>query len=200
MNRFAIVAAMKRASFLLALTLLGALPLSAQSTEFGVIVGGSRRFVDNGQREGGVEWIDSDFSFNNSAVDLYWGMKYGDDTIFKLRAGRIETAVAEAYEIEGVDGTFRRDSEGEIQHIGGEVEYRFDEPYGYTGVFGGIALYRHSGENSDATNSFGWNAGVNSIFPINRRYGVIVEAAYHWSRGDFRPRHLTVGAGLRVAF
>ncbi len=200
MNRFAIVAAMKRALFLLALTLLGALPVLAQSTEFGVTVGGSRRFVDNGLREGGVEWIDSNFSFSSSAVDLYWGMRFEDGVWFKLKAGRIETAVAEAYELSGVDGTFRRDSEGEIQHAGGVIEYRFDEPYGSTGVFGGLALYRHSAEDFETKNSFGWNVGVNTIFPINRRYGVVVEGAYHWSRGDFRPRHLTVGAGLRVAF
>lgn len=200
MNRFAIVAAMKRAAFLLALTLFGALPVLAQSTEFGVVVGGSRRFVDNGLREGGVEWIDSNFSFSNSAVDLYWGMRFDQNVYFKLKAGRIETAVAEAYTLPGIEGTFRRDSEGEIQHAGGAIEYRWDEAYGSTGIFGGLALYRHSGEDIEATNSFGWNAGVNGVFPINRRYGVVVEAAYHWSRGDFRPRHLTVGAGLRVGF
>ena len=48
MTRFAIFAPMKRASMLLALMLFGAFPLFAQSTEFGVIVGGGRRFVGTG--------------------------------------------------------------------------------------------------------------------------------------------------------
>ena len=55
MNRSAIFAAMKRASMLCVLLLFSAIPLFAQSSEFGVIVGGSRRFVHNGFREGGVE-------------------------------------------------------------------------------------------------------------------------------------------------
>ena len=199
MNRFAIVAAMKRASFLLALMLAGALPLFGQSNEFGIIVGGSRRFVDDGSLEPGVELLDSDFSFSSSAVTLYWGIPMDDDTIFRLRAGRIETAVAQDYEVGGVGG-FRRDVEGEIQHAGGEIEYRFHEAYGSTGLFAGIGLYRHTGDGIDSRNTFGWNAGVNSIFPITRRYGIVVEGAYHWTRGDFKAAYLTVGGGLRVAF
>ena len=43
-------------------------------------------------------------------------------------------------------------------------------------------------------------AGVNSDFPISRRYGVLLEAAYHWTHAEFQPRYLTLGAGLRVSF
>lgn len=201
MTRFAIFAAMKRASLLLALMIVGAVPLFAQSSnEFGIIAGGSRRFIDNGLRQGGVNWLDSSFSFSNSSVELYWAMRMEEDVYLRLQAGRIETQIAEAYTLPGVNGTFRRDAEGEVQHADAIVEYRFQDPYGSTGIFGGLGLYRQSGEGLASTNNFGWSAGVNADFPITKRYGVVLEGAYHWTNGDFRPRYMTVGGGLRIAF
>src|SRR6185503_1434870 len=108
MTRFAIFAAMKRASLLLALLLFSAVPLFAQSSEFGVIVGGSRRFIDNGLRDDGVSWLDSSFSFSNSSVELYWALPLDEDAYIKFKAGRIETQIAEAYSVPGVDENFRR--------------------------------------------------------------------------------------------
>ena len=201
MTRFAIVAAMKRASLLLALTLCSALPLLAQpSHEFGVLVGGSRRFIDNGLREGGVNWLDSSFSFSNNAVDLYWAQEIDSQVYVKFNVGRIETQIAEAYRIGGVDGNFRRDAEGEVQHIDAVAEYRFSEPYGTTGIFGGLGFFRQSGEGLETTNNFGYIAGVNADFPLTKRYGVLVQGAYYWTRGDFRARYMTVSGGLRVSF
>jgi len=200
MTRFAIFAAMKRAFLLFTLMIVAAVPLFAQSTEFGVIAGGSRRFVDSGLREGGVQWLDSSFSFSNSSVELYWGMRMDEDVYFKLKGGRIETQVAEAYTLSGVPGTFRRDVDGEVQHLNAEVEYRFSEAYGSTGVFGGLGLYRQSGDGIASTNNFGWSLGVTSDFPLSRRYGIVLQGTYHWTNADFRPRYMTVGGGLRVAF
>src|ERR1043165_8288839 len=110
MIRFAIFAAMKRALLLIALMVVGA-PLFAQSTEFGVIVGGSRRFVDIGQKDTGVVWIDSKFNFTNSSVELFWGMAIDEESWFKLKVGRIETQIAEEYSVPGTPGRFRRDAE-----------------------------------------------------------------------------------------
>jgi len=200
MNRSDIFAAMKRASMLFALLLFSAVPLFAQSSEFGVIVGGSRRLVHNGLREGSVQWIDSSFSFSNSSVELFWGMKFEEDVYFKLKAGRIQTQIAEAYTLNGVPGTFRRDAEGEVQHADAVVEYRFSEPYGSTGIFGGVGFYRQSGEGLQSTNNFGWNIGASSDFPLTRNYGIVLEAAYHVTNADFRPRYMTVGGGLRISF
>lgn len=203
MTRFAIFAPMKRASMLLALMLFGALPLFAQSTEFGVIVGGGRRFVgtgDEAKREPGVEWLDSSYSFSNSSVELYWAMRMDEEVYLKLKAGRLETQVAEAYSVAGQDGIFRRDAEGEVQHADAVIEYRFREPYGTTGIFGGLGLYRQSGDGIESTNNFGWSAGVNSDFPISRRYGIVLEASYHWSQAEFHPRYLTLGGGVRISF
>jgi len=200
MTRFAIFAAMKRASLLLALLLFSAVPLFAQSSEFGVIVGGSRRFIDNGLREDGVSWLDSSFSFSNSSVELYWALPLDEDAYIKFKAGRIETQIAEAYSVPGVDENFRRDAEGEVQHVDAVAEYRFQEPYGSTSIFGGLGLYRQSADGLATKNNFGWSVEANADFPLTRHYGIVLETAYHWTRGDFRPRYLTIGGGLRFAF
>lgn len=200
MTRFAIFAAMKRASLLLALLLFGAVPLFAQSSEAGILVGGSRRFIDNGLRQGGVNWLDSSFSFSNSSVELFWATELEEDVFLKFKVGRIETQIAEAYRISGIDGKFRRDAEGEVQHVDALAEYRFSEPWGSTGLFGGLGLYRQSAEGLASTNNFGWSVGVTSDFPIARHYGVVVEGAYHWTNGDFSARYMTVSGGLRIGF
>jgi len=35
---------------------------------------------------------------------------------------------------------------------------------------------------------------------LSRRYGVILEATYHFIKADFNPRIFTLGAGLRIGF
>ena len=194
---------MKRTLLLAALAVCTALPAFAQSTEFGIVVGGSRRFIDAAPNHSGQPFLDSDFSFGNSAVDLYWATELDPGTWFKIKAGRIQTQIAV---VDGVDTTtdpdtvFRRDVEGEVQHVDAIVEYRFSEPFGRSALFGGVGMYRQSGNGAEATRDYGYSVGTNTDFPLSRRYGVLVEAAYHWSRGDFRARYLTVGAGLRVSF
>ncbi|MFP5247248.1 MAG: outer membrane beta-barrel protein [Thermoanaerobaculia bacterium] len=190
---------MKRTSFLLALLLVGALPSFAQSTEFGVLVGGSRRFVDAGPREQGVEFDDSTFSFSNNTFDLYWALQIEPDVWIKFKGGRMETPVAVAYEVDGNE--FRRDTTGEVQHIEMNVEYRFSEPFGSTGLFAGVGFYRQTADDDAETeNNYGLNAGVNADFPITRRYGFVLEGTYHWTRAPFQPRYMTVAGGLRLSF
>jgi hypothetical protein len=195
-----IVPAMKRTLFLLALTLVCALPALAQTSEIGVVVSGTRRFVDGAPHEEGVEFIESNFSFSHNAFDLYWKIPLEEDTSIKLRGGRIETPVSFAYTVPGSPNKFRRDVEGEVQHIEAGVEYEFPEVFGSTGLFAGVGLYRQSGANNDSTTDFGASFGVNADFPITRRYGIVLDGTYHWVRTDFQPRFLTVGAGVRVSF
>jgi hypothetical protein len=192
---------MKRPVLFLALMalILGALPAVAQSTEFGVIVGGSRRFVHAGKANpGDPTYIESNFSFDNSSVELFWGLKMEDDLWLKFKAGRIESAIAFA---DPANEEVRIDfPDGEVQHADVVAEYRFDEPYGSTGIFGGLGFYRQTAPGAESTSNFGFNVGLNADFPINRRYGVMLESTYHWTRAAFRPRYLTVGAGLRIGF
>lgn len=195
-----IVPAMKRTCFVIALALLSALPALAQSNEFGVIVGGSHRFVDGAPKAVDEEFDDSTFSFSNNVVDLFWAMRLDSDTFLKFKAGRIQTSIPVAYEIEGIDEVFRRDRDGEVQHAEMNIEYRFSEPYGSTGLFGGVGLYRQAADGEESSTNWGFNAGVNADFPLSRRYGIVVEGTYHWNRAEFQPRYLTLGGGLRVSF
>ncbi|HUP63504.1 MAG TPA: outer membrane beta-barrel protein [Thermoanaerobaculia bacterium] len=195
---------MRRAPLFLALMLLfSAFPAFAQQTEFGVIVGGSRRFIDKDALPGPDprdNILSSEFSFSNTSVDLYWGISLDEDTTLKLKAGSIETEVAEGFRTDPNGDLLRNDVEGEVQHLDASVEYRFSEAYGKTGLFGGVGLYRLSGEGIKSTQSFGWHIGINADFPMTRRYGFVVESAYHWTRAAHRPGYLTVGGGLRIAF
>jgi hypothetical protein len=209
------LAAMKRAILLSALMLTVAAPAIAQTNEFGILIGASRRFISKGTGEPipntdpvqRVPFLDNELSLSNSAVDLYWSMELEEDTRLKIKVGRLEGPVAfeipneNEAEDDPNDDVFRRDVEGEVQHASAVIEYRFDEPYGSTSLFGGVGLYRQSGDDDiDSTTDYGFQFGVNADFPITRRYGAIVEATYHWSRGPFAPRYLTLTGGLRIAF
>ena len=197
-----IVPAMIRTLILLALIVLSALPVMAQANEFGVVIGGSRRFVEGAPSEEGEVFDDSTFSFSNNTVDLYWAIKTDEDVRLKFKVGRIQGPVAIAYQLEDDedDTVYRRDTEGTVQHGEVNVEYRFDEPFGSTSLFGGFGLYRIGADDADSSVEWGFNGGVNADFPITARYGVVMEATYHFVRGDFNQRFLTAGLGLRVGF
>jgi hypothetical protein len=212
---------MKRAILLIALMLTAATPVLAQSTEFGILIGASRRFISAGLAErtpdpnddqnARVEFLENELSLSNSAIDLYWAMELDEDTRLKFKIGRIQTPVA--FEVPNPDFNpdtpqanvprfLRRDVDGEVQHASAVIEYRFDEPYGSTSLFGGLGLYRQSGDDDtlDSVNDYGFQVGVNADFPLSRRYGVLMEGTYHFSRGPFSPRYFTLTGGLRLAF
>jgi predicted porin len=199
---------MKRTLISIAVALCFALPMMAQSSsEVGVIVGGSRRFVEGGPERLAGDFIESNFGLSNNAIDLYWSMAIEPDLNFKIRGGRIQTQIATPYEADVINAngttttkTFRRDFEGEVQHIEGVVEYRFHEAFGSSGLFGGVGYYRQSPDEGDSTSNYGFVGGVNADFPLSRRYGILVEGAYHWTNTEFDSRYMTLGAGLRVRF
>ncbi|HVR37921.1 MAG TPA: outer membrane beta-barrel protein [Thermoanaerobaculia bacterium] len=193
-----IVPYMKKLAFGIALLMFGAAPAFAQSTEFGVLFGGSRRFVEGATPATGTSLTDDSFSFSDSTIDVYYAVETDPGTMFKIKAGRINTTVA-FEEFEG-DTRVRRDVDGQVQHIEGVVEYRFSEAFGSTGLFAGVGLYRSEADNRDTTTDYGFTGGLTADFPLSRRYGIIAEAAYHWTRADFRARYVTVGAGLRFSF
>ena len=200
-NSSRIVRRMKRTSlFLAAMLVIGVLPAAAQTNEFGFTVGGSRMFVDGANREQGVEFSDATFSFSNTAFELFWAKQMDEETWLRLKAGRIESIVPMSYSVPGNPALFRRDVEGEVQHVGLNVEYRFSEPYGQTGIFAGAGLYRQTAEGFDTQSGYGFNFGINADFPITRRYGFVLESAYHFTRADFQPRYLTLGGGFRISF
>lgn len=207
---------MKRTLFLLALAVIGAMPVFAQeSNEFGFLIGGTRRFIWGGDGvrsitgDAETDWIESNFSFSNTSFELYWSIPLEPEVNLKFKGGRMESEIAIPYfeddpDTEGGEPDpvlFRRDvADGEISHVEAVIEYEFDEPFGSTGLFAGAGYYRLSAPEEESQTTWGVTAGVNADLPITRRYGAVVEAAYHWTRGEFQPRYLTVSAGLRVAF
>ncbi|HEX7151863.1 MAG TPA: outer membrane beta-barrel protein [Thermoanaerobaculia bacterium] len=188
---------MKKPLFLLALVLMSAVPTFAQSSEFGVLFGGTRRVIGDDDVLGAPE-IEDNFELSNSNVEIYYGMELEPGTMFKLQAGRLEAPVAFGSG-EGANRV-RIDREGELEHINGIIEYGFDEAYGSTGFFAGVGLYRQKADTFDTETDFGFVGGINADFPLSRRYGVIAEAAFHWTNFEYNPRYLTLSAGLRMKF
>ena len=205
---------MKRTLFLLALIVLGALPVVAQeSNQFGILIGGSRRFIQGGgvvrsiTGDAESDWIESNFSLSNTSIELYWSVPIEPELNLKFKGGRMQTEIAVPYFADDPATPeediklFRKDvADGQVSHIETLVEYEFDEPFGSSGLFAGLGYYRMSAPDTESRTTWGVNAGVNADFPITRRYGAVLEAAYHWTRTDFNPRFLTVSGGLRVSF
>lgn len=198
-----IVPAMKRTAFLLAILIAGATSAAAQSTEFGVLIGGSKRVIDDNPIAAGTEGGDDGFSLSNQSLSVYYGFELDPGTMFKIKVGRIESPIGFlSEEIQGPNLVeVRRDVDGEVQHVAGIIEYRFSEIFGSTGIFGGVGAYRHEADDgSISATDYGFTAGITGDFPMTRRYAVILEAAYHWTKHDFNPNYFTLSAGLRVGF
>lgn len=194
-----IVPAMRKTAFVLAISLISAAPALAQTTEFGVLFGGSKRVIKNHQPAEGTRLQNPGFSFSNSAVDLYYALQVDPGTMFKVQVGRIDSPVA-FRETNAAGNVVRRDVDGEVQHVEGIIEYRFSEPMGSTGLFAGIGFYRQQASGFGSTTDYGFPIGVTADFPITRRYGFVTAATFHFTNADFRPRYLTVSGGLRLGF
>ena len=185
---------MKKPAFFLAILVLLALPAAAQNaTEFGILFGGSKLVNDiaGSQGQRGV----NDFKFSNSTKEIYWGMQMEPGTWFRIKAEQINAPlVALDADNNRIDG-----GKGKIDHIDAIVDYKFSEPYGSTGFFAGIGMYRQNQNGTEDTNA-GATFGINAEFPMSRRYGLVVESAYHWIRLPARPRYITLSGGLRISF
>ncbi len=194
---------MRKTAFLLALLLACSLPAAAQTTEFGVLFGGSKRVTDGGDTAAaGTTFSDDGFSFSNNSFELYYALQVDPGTMFKIKAGRINGPVGlrSTEVIAGEEVDVRTDVEGEVQHIEGLIEYRFSEPFGSAGLFAGIGAYRHEAPGFETSTDYGFAVGVTADFPMTRRYGVILDGTYHFTKHDFSPRYLTISGGLRFAF
>lgn len=183
---------MKKPAFLLAILVIAALPAAAQeaNSEFGILVGGTKlaNSVANSNGAG-------DFKFNNSAKEIYWGVQLEPQTWFRIKAEQMTVPVL------GRDANnLRVDAgKGKIEHIDAIVDYKFSEPFGSTGIFGGVGMYRQSQAGNEQTDA-GFSVGLNADFPMTRHYGIIVESAYHWIHLPENPRYITLSGGLRISF
>jgi hypothetical protein len=169
---------MKRGLFLAALLLVPTLGL-AQPFQFGLLAGGGRSMEEG-----------FDFSFDHGVREVFFGARIDVDTMFNVKLGQTDTETGPLGE-SVADGT--------IDYVVGQVEYRFDEVWGASAVFAGSGAYRVRAGDLEDTN-LGLVGGVNTTFPINRHFGVMLELAYHWVNFEERYSFLTATGGVRVAF
>ncbi len=191
---------MTKTALRLALLLLVALPLFAQTSEFGFSLGVANRRRSSEEEKLGVD-ISNSWKFNDSAKEIYYAIQLEPGTRFKIKAGEVDTTTFFVDKSKAADDpdhihTFK---DGRIEHVEGIMDYRFSEAFGSTGLFAGAGLYRQTGGNVSNTD-YGLTFGVNGDFPINPRFGVVVEGAYHMTRLETHARFVTATVGLRVSF
>jgi hypothetical protein len=202
LQRFVIFARMKKPLLSLVVLLLGALPALAQTSpnELGILFGGSKRIASRADLPAGTTVEDENFDLDNSVMEVYYGLEMEPGTMLKFKVGRIQTPISVREPLGG--GAFEQViyDDGEVDHIDALIEYRFSEAFGSTALFAGAGYYRASADGAESASDYGLSAGVNGDFPLTRAFGVKLEGAYHWTNLPYRPRYVTVTAGLRVAF
>jgi hypothetical protein len=204
-----IVTAMRKPAFLLAILIISTTSAMAQTSQIGFLIGGSKRLISRSDQAQGLG-ISDNFKFSNSNREIFYGVQLDPGTFFKIRAGQIEGPLAFQYNTDS--GRARTDiPKGKVEHIDAVVDYRFSEPFGTTGLFAGLGLYRQSGTITDTAvpteqrgnqseTNYGFLGGVNGDFPITKRTGFIAELTYHWINYNFKVRYLTLSGGLRFSF
>ena len=190
---------MKKTAFFLGFLLLTAVPSFAQYQQFGVLLGGSKRLYSSGDQDRQSNLPGDNFKFSNSVKEAWYGVDLEPGTMFKIKVGEIEGPVGT---VEAVTAPAIATSpvKGKYQHVDGIIDYRFSEPFGSTGLFAGVGLYRATAPGQQSDTDYGFTGGVNGDFPITRRFGFIAEATYHWVNFSYRPRFVTLTGGLRISF
>jgi hypothetical protein len=184
---------MKKTALLLGFLLAAALPAAAQTNEIAVLTGASKAMKSAAGKG----------PFEHGLREVYYGVQIEPGTFIRFGVGRFDTQTA--FETGTVDPATKRqifdiDDNGYIEHADVKVDYRFSEAWGSSGIFAGAGLYRQHGSGRQESD-WGYQFGVNGIFPLSRRYGVVAEAAYHFINFySPRPRYVTAGVGLRLAF
>jgi len=215
-ERFPIVAAMKKPACLLVFLLLAAPAALAQSSRFGLMLGGSKRLTSQLDREEGVPGVQDNWKFGNSVKEAFYAIELEPGTFFKIKVGQITAPGAFRVTTGSASNpqqvVKRRDLEKvDVDHVDAIIDYRFSEAFGSTGLFLGAGLYRQHGtfgsdtdvlpqDRSANETNYGFSGGVNGDFPLSRRYGIVAEAAYHMVNYHYRPRYVTVSGGLRISF
>jgi len=192
---------MKKTLILLGFLLLAAVPVFAQHNEIDLLAGGAKamKTLAGGKSD-----------FQHGFEEISYGVSMEEDTIFKIKLGRMNAKTAFASSEKDDKGNNivdpgDVDPKGQVEYVDAVIEYRFSEPFGSTGLFAGTGLYRQSGTGTNhvsrSESDYGFVGGVNGLFPINRSIGITAEAAYHWVHFyNPKPRYATIGVGLRFVF
>ena len=205
-----IVTRMGKTGFALAFVLLSTVPAFAQTSEFGLLIGGTKRLISRTDQAQGLG-ISDNFKFSNSNREVYYAIQLDPGTWFRIKGGQIEGPVAFQF-TNGAGNRARTDvPKGNVEHVDALIDYRFSEPFGATAFFAGVGLYRQRATLNDLAipapqrgvqteTNYGFSGGVNGDFPITRRTGFIAELAYHWINYNYKVRYLTLSGGLRFQF
>lgn len=172
---------MIRKGLLLIATLSLSLPLLAQSSSLGVLLG-TADYLEDG--------VSLDVSLD--VQEIWYAKDLESGTALKFKLGKTEL------DVEDDDAVLPR-GQHDVEYGLILVEYDFDEVFGSTGLFFGPGAYRQTTAEGDETN-FGLSGGVTGDFPITRRLGLIVDAAYHWVNFEDDYDFMTLGAGFRFSF
>lgn len=186
---------MKKTLITVGFLLLGALPAAAQSSEVNLLVGGAKTLKSPAGKS----------EFRHGFEEVSYGMQLDPGTIFKIKVGRMDTTTVFRDHVPGSpddhDFVYTADPNGQVEYADAAVEYRFAEPFGYTGVFGGTGLYRQHSSQNRTSSGYGFVLGVNGLFPVTRNVGIVAEGAVHWAHFySPRSRFGTLGVGLRFGF
>lgn len=202
-----IVTRMKKTAFLLGFLLLGATSAFAQSQQFGFDFGGTHRLY-SGHEANGLDVPAGGWSPSH-VKEVWYATAIEQDTLLKFKVGELDVPLRDIATTTTNNVTrLVSPVRGRIEHADVIVDYRFSEPFGSTGLFLGAGWYRErglpaqiNGANVSAESDWGWNAGVNGDFPLNRRFGVMIEGTYHSIAGfTYKPRVITGTVGLRMSF
>jgi hypothetical protein len=183
---------MKKTLILPGLLLVFALPALAQNNEVTILAGGAKamKTAAGGKSE-----------FQHGFEEIAYGIELDQGTFFKIKVGQMNAkTVFMKKDASGNQVVDVVDPKGQVEYADATVEYRFAEPFGYTGLFAGTGLYRQSTADHQE-NDYGFIAGVSGLFPLSRSFGISAEAAYHWAHFySPKARYATLGVGLRFAF
>jgi hypothetical protein len=202
-----IVRRMNKILIVAAVLLAFAAPSFAQlsNSEFGFLLGGSKRLSSSGDVANGIDVKDR-FTFSNSVKEAYYSVEIDPSTRFNIKLGRITAPGAfRVFTPDPADPSqqikTRTDvAKADVDHIDAIIDYRFSEPFGSSGLFAGVGLYRQSASGFTSETNYGLQVGVNADFPMSRKYGFVAEAAYHAVNYHYRPRYVTLSGGLRISF
>jgi len=175
---------MKRVLILAGLLIMATLSAAAQNSAVGFQLGVGQ------MTENGIEFDD----FDDDVKELYISFELDPGaTVFKLKGGQIDT---DNDILVGAPGVAK---EGNVEYVAAVIEYRFYEVFGSSALFAGVGGYRQE-FGTLKENDLGVTAGINALFPVTRRLGVLGEVGYHWINFDDQREILTGTLGLRFAF
>jgi hypothetical protein len=202
------VAAMKKTACFLLFLLLAAPAFAQSGQEFGILLGGAKRLYSGRDTDKFPDLPVDRFRLTHGAREAFYAVQIEPSTLFKIQGGQWNTDVGVVQKGDPANNIpEKKPRSGTLQHVDGIIDYRFSEPFGTTGLFAGLGLYRWSAPAPSATETdiptetnYGYTVGVNGEFPMTKRYAFMVEGAYHWINMSSPVRYVTLTGGLRIGF